>query len=156
MSNINQKHDLHQSAERMHQIKPSGLRKLFDLEHEIAQSATQKILSFGLGNLNIPVMPKIIHELKKALDDPITHRYSPNAGILELRSAIVEKYKNNYNLDYSPEQVIITSGCLEALFDTFLALINPGDEVLVQDPTLYFTGSSLWRKNKADSIKFSV
>ncbi len=123
------------SAERMYQIRPSGLRKLFDLEHKLSKSMTQKILSFGLGNLNIPIMSEIIEPLKQALDDPISHRYSPNAGLLELREALADKYKTKYHLDYSPDQFIVTSGCLEALLNTFIALINPGEEVLIQDPT---------------------
>jgi aspartate/methionine/tyrosine aminotransferase len=123
------------SAERMSQIRPSGLRKLFDLEHKLSKSMSLKILSFGLGNLNIPTMPEIIEGLKQSLDDPVTHRYSPNAGLLELRESLANKYKTKYKLDYSPEQFVVTSGCLEALLNTFVALINPGDEVLVQDPT---------------------
>jgi aspartate/methionine/tyrosine aminotransferase len=131
------------TAQRMSQIRPSGLRKLFDLEHKIAKSSSQKILSFGLGNLNIPVMPEIINQLKKELDDPISHRYSPNAGLFELREALASKYKTDYNLDYSPDHIIVTSGCLEALMDTFLALINPGDEVLVQDPTFGYYANQI-------------
>jgi aspartate aminotransferase len=123
------------SADRMSQIRPSGLRKLFDLEHKLSKSMSLKTLSFGLGNLNIPTMSEIIEQLKQALDDPITHRYSPNAGLLELREALANKYKTKYQLDYSPDQFVVTSGCLEALLNTFVALINPGDEVLVQDPT---------------------
>ncbi|MFX0171626.1 MAG: pyridoxal phosphate-dependent aminotransferase [Candidatus Hodarchaeota archaeon] len=131
------------TARRMSKIRPSGLRKLFDLEHKIAKSSSQKILSFGLGNLNIPVMPEIINQLKKELDEPISHRYSPNAGLLELREALAAKYKSEYKLDYSPDNIIVTSGCLEALMDTFLALINPGDEVLVQDPTFGYYANQI-------------
>ncbi|MFX0185814.1 MAG: hypothetical protein ACFE95_22240, partial [Candidatus Hodarchaeota archaeon] len=60
------------TAHRMSQIRPSGLRKLFDLEHKISKSSSQKTLSFGLGNLNIPVMPEIIQQLKIELDDPVS------------------------------------------------------------------------------------
>ncbi|MFX1517930.1 MAG: pyridoxal phosphate-dependent aminotransferase [Promethearchaeota archaeon] len=131
------------SAKRMLRIRPSGLRKLFELEHKIAQSSTHKILSFGLGNLNIPVMPEIINPLKSALDDPVSHRYSPNAGLQDLREAIVEKYKDKYRLDYSSNQVVVTSGCLEALIDTFIAYIDPGDEILIQDPTFGYYAAQI-------------
>lgn len=123
-----------QYANRIHDIRPSGLRKLFDLEYELSKSSDLKILSFGLGNLNIPVMPEIIEQLKKELNDPKSHSYTSNAGLLELRMAIVEKYRSQYQIDYNPEQVLVTSGCLEALFDTFLALVNPNDEILIPDP----------------------
>ncbi len=130
-------------AIRMSQIRPSGLRKLFDLEHKIAKSSSLKILSFGLGNLNIPTMPEIINQLKIALDDPLSHRYSPNAGLFELREALAARYKTEYHLDYSTDQIVVTSGCLEALIDTFFALINPGDEVLIQDPTFGYYASQI-------------
>ena len=131
------------AASRMSQIRPSGLRKLFDLEHKIAKSSSHKILSFGLGNLNIPTMPEIISQLKIALDDPVSHRYSPNAGLLELREALVAKYKKEYHLDYTTDQIVVTSGCLEALIDSFIALIDPGDEVLIQDPTFGYYASQI-------------
>lgn len=131
------------SASRMSRIRPSGLRKLFDLEHKIGKSSSQKVLSFGLGNLNIPTMPEIIDQLKIALDDPVSHRYSPNAGLLELREAIVEKYRTEYQLDYTPNQVVITSGCLEALIDTFIAFVDPGDEILIQDPTFGYYATQI-------------
>ncbi|MHA2305233.1 MAG: pyridoxal phosphate-dependent aminotransferase [Candidatus Hodarchaeales archaeon] len=130
-------------AKRLSSIRPSGLRKLFDLEHEIAKTSSSKILSFGLGNLNIPTMPQITSQLKGKIDDPIAHRYSSNAGLLELRESLSTKYKTRYNLDYNPEQIIITSGCLEALFDSFLAFINPGDEVLIQDPTFGYYSNQI-------------
>lgn len=136
-------HNPKRAANRMSQIRSSGLRKLFDLEHKIAKSSSLKILSFGLGNLNIPTMPEIINKLKIALDDPISHRYSPNAGLLDLREALVARYKSVYHLDYLTDQVIVTSGCLEALIDTFIALIDPGDEVLIQDPTFGYYASQI-------------
>ncbi|UCE15078.1 MAG: pyridoxal phosphate-dependent aminotransferase [Candidatus Heimdallarchaeota archaeon] len=123
------------AANRMTQIRSSGLRKLFDLEEKISKTSSQNILSFGLGNINIPVMQEIIEQLKTALDDPTSHRYTPNAGILELREVLASRYASAYGLDYSTDQIVVTSGCLEALIDTFIALIDPGDEVLVHDPT---------------------
>jgi len=123
-----------QYANRIRDIQPSGLRKLFDLEYELLKSSDLKILSFGLGNLNIPVMPEIIEQLKKELNEPISHSYTSNAGLLELRIAIADKYLSQYQIDYNPEQVLVTSGCLEALFDTFLTLVDPNDEVLIPDP----------------------
>ncbi|UCG90301.1 MAG: pyridoxal phosphate-dependent aminotransferase [Candidatus Heimdallarchaeota archaeon] len=131
------------TASRLSQIRPSGLRKLFDLEHKLSKSSSHKILSFGLGNLNIPTMPEIISQLKIALDDPVSHRYSPNAGLLELREALVARYKTEYHLDYTTDQIVITSGCLEALIDAFIALIDPGDEVLIQDPTFGYYASQI-------------
>ncbi|MHA2243635.1 MAG: pyridoxal phosphate-dependent aminotransferase [Candidatus Hodarchaeales archaeon] len=130
-------------ASRMSQIRPSGLRKLFDLEHKIGKTSSNKILSFGLGNLNIPTMPEIISQLKIALDDPVSHRYSPNAGLLELREALVAKYKKEYHLNYTTDQIVVTSGCLEALIDSFIAFVDPGDEILIQDPAFGYYASQI-------------
>ena len=143
MSMENKNADSKRIADRMSQIRPSGLRKLFDLEHKLATSSSNKILSFGLGDLNIPIMSEIINQLKTALDDPVSHRYSPNSGLLELREELVAKYQTEYHLDYTTEQVVVTSGCLEALIDTFFAIINPGDEVLIQDPTFGYYASQI-------------
>ncbi|MFW9854086.1 MAG: pyridoxal phosphate-dependent aminotransferase [Candidatus Thorarchaeota archaeon] len=131
--------DINRIANRMYQMRPSGLRKLFDLEREISPSVKRKILSFGLGNLNVPVPEAIIGQLKVVLDDPVSHRYSSNAGIWELREQLVKKYHNIYHITYTPDQFVVTAGALEALMDTFLALINPGDEVLIPIPAFgYF------------------
>ena len=127
-------------AQRISEIRPSGLRKLFDLEYKIAKSSSQKILSFGLGNLNIPTHSEIINKLKEKIDDPISHRYSSTAGLLELRESLVSKYKRLYNLDYTPDQVVITSGCLEVLFDTFLAITNPSKTCIFSPPLFVFSG----------------
>ncbi|MHA2427905.1 MAG: pyridoxal phosphate-dependent aminotransferase, partial [Candidatus Hermodarchaeia archaeon] len=71
-----------------------------------------------------------------------TH-YSSNAGIIELRQAIADRYSETYNLDYTPQEVLVTCGALEGLLDTMLALVNPGDRVLVQDPAFgYFSNQA--------------
>ncbi|NHJ01926.1 MAG: pyridoxal phosphate-dependent aminotransferase [Candidatus Heimdallarchaeota archaeon] len=132
-SNLNR--HLGKISSRMTQIQPSGLRELFDLEHKIAKSSSNTILSFGLGNLNIPTLSEIIEEMKIVLDNPVSHRYSSNAGILALREALSERYFSKYQLEYTTEQILVTGGSLEALFDVFIALLDPGDEVLIQDPT---------------------
>lgn len=142
------------SSDRLSELKPSGLRKLFDLEHKLSQQTEEKILSFGLGNLNIPIPQTIIDKLKDTLDDPVTHRYSPNAGLPTLREAIKDKYYNKYGVDQSFNDVVVTSGALEGLLDTFLAYINPGDEVIVQDPTFrYFDNQIMISGGKVVNAK---
>lgn len=146
--------DFNRVANRMSHIRPSGLRKLFDLEREINPSVTRNVLSFGLGNLNIPVPMPIIEQLKVALDDPVSHRYSSNAGIWELREQLVKKYQHTYNITYEPDQFVVTAGALEALMDIFLALINPGDEVLIPIPTFgYFANHVRFGGGKVRTIE---
>jgi len=86
------------------------MRALFDLSQK--KDHPMKLISFGLGDLNIPTPDPILDKVKQALDKPETSRYSSNAGILELRTALSEKYASQYGLDYSPEdEIIVTCGC---------------------------------------------
>jgi aspartate aminotransferase len=61
-------------------------------------------------------------------------RYTPNAGIAELRDALATKIRVRNGYDVEPEQVIVTSGGINALYTTLLALVGPGDDVLIPDP----------------------
>ena len=70
---------------------------------------------------------------KEALDQNFTF-YPPVNGYPELRKAICLKLKRDNNLDYSPEQVVVSTGAKQALANTMLSLVNPGDEVIVPAP----------------------
>lgn len=79
----------------------------------------------------------VIDYAKKALD--LGHlnknQYAPSMGTIELRTAISNNYKRFYKLDYNPQnEVVVTNGATEAIFCTILALVNPGDEVVVLEP----------------------
>ncbi len=75
--------------------------------------------------------------MKCALDQGETgkNQYAPSMGLLDLREAISENYRKFYSLDYSAQtEILVTNGATEALFSTSLALLNPGDEVIVLEP----------------------
>ncbi|MGD9212029.1 MAG: aminotransferase class I/II-fold pyridoxal phosphate-dependent enzyme, partial [Desulfobacteraceae bacterium] len=69
----------------------------------------------------------------KALNEGFTH-YTHSMGLLELRQAICDHYKNTYGTKVDPEQVVVTNGTSPAIFMTFAALLEPGDEVIISDP----------------------
>ena len=69
----------------------------------------------------------------KALDDGFTH-YTHSLGMLELREAICEYYHRVYGVSVDPDQVVVTSGSSPAIFMTFAALLEPGDQVILSDP----------------------
>jgi aspartate/methionine/tyrosine aminotransferase len=69
----------------------------------------------------------------KALDDGFTH-YTHSLGMLELREAICEYYHKVYGVSVDPDQVVVTSGSSPAIFMTFAALLEPGDQVILSDP----------------------
>ncbi len=76
----------------------------------------------------------VIELAAKALRDS-KNQYAPSFGILPLRSAIAANYKRFYNLDYDPmNEVLVTNGATEAIYCTIMALVNPGDEVVVFEP----------------------
>lgn len=106
----------------------SGIRRMFDLAAEY-----DDIVSLCLGEPNFATPEHIKNAAKEALDRDLTH-YTPNAGLTELRDAITRKYKRDFDLEYSTENVMITAGAMEALFLSMLTTLNPGDEIIVPDP----------------------
>ncbi len=117
-------------ASRMKSVRPSGIRRMFDLAQGV-----EGIISFGIGD-PVPAFdtPAFIKEAaKKALDEGCS-AYSPNLGFVQLREQIVNKYKIEYGLDYSLDDVCVTCGGGEALYLACQALIDPGDEILIPDP----------------------
>lgn len=109
-------------------IKPSGIRKLFDLAQD-----RKGLVSFGIGEPDFVTPIHIREEAKKALDEGYT-RYTPNLGFPELREAISIKLKQKNKVPITPDEVVVTSGGTEALFFAFYTLLNPGDEVIIPDP----------------------
>ncbi len=120
-------------------VKPSGLRELFDIANRLRKEG-KEVISLGIGDLDIETPKPIINAMKKALDEGKT-KYSSNNGIIELREAIAAKYSNDYSINYSPEtEVCVTCGALEALFDVAHATFVSGDEFLTPDPDFsYFS-----------------
>lgn len=109
-------------------IKPSGIRKLFDLAQD-----KKDLVSFGIGEPDFITPAHIRKAAKKALDEGYTH-YTPNLGFPELREALSDKLKQKNKISVTPEEVIVTSGGTEALFFSFYTLINPGEEIIIPDP----------------------
>ena len=124
-------------ASRLREVSPSGLRELFDLGAKL-RAQGKDVISLGIGDLDLPLPDLILKALTDAIENGKTH-YSSNPGIPELRSLISQRFQETYGTDYSEDEVLVTCGALEGLFDTMMALIEPGDHVLVQDPTFgYF------------------
>lgn len=88
-------------------------------------------LSLGEPDFNTPDFIK--EAAKKAIDDNYSH-YTPVNGLLEVREAISNKFKRDNDLDYSPDQIVISTGAKQSIANLMLSLINPGDEVLLPSP----------------------
>jgi len=116
-------------AQRVAGLKPSGIRKFFDIV------ATMKdVISLGIGEPDFTTPQPILEAGIRSLQNGETH-YTSNNGKIELRQGIVENLKNLYNVSYDPaSEVIAAVGVSEALYLTFTALLEQGDEVIIPTP----------------------
>jgi len=114
---------------RVAALKPSGIRKFFDI------AATMKnVISLGIGEPDFTTPPAILEAGIESLRRGDTH-YTSNPGILELRKALAAHLDKLYGVSYDPVgEVIITVGGSEALYLTFTAILDPGDEVIILTP----------------------
>jgi aspartate aminotransferase len=88
-------------------------------------------LSIGEPDFNTP--EEVKNYAKQAIDDNWTH-YPPVPGYLDLRQAISKKFKRDNNLDYAPEQIIVSTGAKQSIYQVVMSLVNPGDEVIIPTP----------------------
>jgi aspartate/methionine/tyrosine aminotransferase len=110
----------------------SGIRKIFE-EVTRREGAGEKIIHLEIGRPDFDTPAHIKEAAKKALDEGKVH-YSSNYGIPELRQAIAEKLKQENDLSFDPAEIIVNCGTTESISMTMMALLSPGDEVLVPDP----------------------
>ena len=121
-----------QLAKRVSELSESETLQMAKLSRELKAQGKDIIdLSLGEPDFDTPVFIKAA--AKKALDDGFT-KYSPVAGFLDLRKAIAEKFQRDNHLIFSPEQIVVSTGAKQSIANAVLALINPGDEVIVPSP----------------------
>lgn len=93
------------------------------------------IINLGQGNPDQPTPPHIVKALQQAATDPLCHKYSPFRGIQQLKQAAADFYKREYNVHIDPNtEVAILSGAKIGLVELPLAILNPGDYMLLPDP----------------------
>ena len=119
-------------AQRLASVAPSATLKAA-AEAEKLRQAGITVVDFTAGEPDFPTPEHVKAAGKAAIDANFT-RYTPAAGIMELRKAICTRYKNQYGVDITPQEVLMTAGGKQALFNTALALFNPGDEVITHAP----------------------
>ncbi len=116
-------------SKRVAGLKPSGIRKFFDI------AATMKdVISLGIGEPDFTTPEPILQAGIRSLQNGETH-YTSNWGRIELRQAIADNLKKLYGVSYNPEnEIIATVGVSEALYLTMVAVLDPGDEVIIPTP----------------------
>lgn len=124
---------MNKQAEKMGKIPFSAIRNVFS-EVEKLRSEGKEIISLGIGEPDFGTPEHICEAMIEATRNGAT-RYTPNKGIPELREAIIKKLKNDNGVSYELEEIICTVGVAEGVFVALSAFLDPGDEVLVPDPS---------------------
>lgn len=115
---------------QVREIKPSGIRKFFDIAETMSE-----VISLGVGEPDFPTPWQIRKAGIKSLEDSKT-RYTSNRGLQELRETIASYMSRKYQLNYEPlTEILVTVGGSEAIDACLRAVINPGDEVIIPQPS---------------------
>ena len=128
--------ELKRISSRISAIAESATLKV-DAKAKALQAAGRPVISYAAGEPDFPTPAHIVEAALVAVKDPKNHRYTPAAGLPELRQAIADKTKRDSGWAVDPSQVIVTNGGKQAVYQAFATLVDPGDEVLV--PTPYWT-----------------
>ncbi len=113
-------------------IAPSATLAM-DTKAKAMKAAGEDVIGLAAGEPDFDTPEMIRDAMKEALDRGMT-RYAPVPGTLELRKAIVDKLKRDNGLTYETGQIIVSNGAKHSLYNTFFALLNDGDEVIVPTP----------------------
>ena len=121
-----------QLSDRLNRLAPSATLAMSQKSSEMKAQGIDVInMSVGEPDFNTP--ENIKEAAKKAIDDNFS-RYSPVPGYPDLRKAIVAKLKNENGLDYTVNEVLVSNGAKQSVCNTVMALVNPGDEVIIPAP----------------------
>jgi aspartate aminotransferase len=119
-----------QISNRGVEMPQSPIRKLAPLAFAAEQRGL-KVYRLNIGQPDLPTPKKALDALKNV--DRTTLEYSPSQGYLSLRQKLV-RYYNRFNIELTPEDIIITTGGSEAVLFAFMSCLNPGDEIIVPEP----------------------
>lgn len=121
-----------QLSDRLQRLAPSATLAMSQKSSEMKAQGIDVInLSVGEPDFNTP--DTIKEAAKKAVDDNFS-RYSPVPGYMDLREAIVAKLKNENKLNYTTSEILVSNGAKQSVCNTIMALVNPGDEVIIPTP----------------------
>jgi aspartate aminotransferase len=119
-------------ADRTTRIAASPTMKVTATVDRLRRSGVE-VIDFGAGEPDFPTPDAIKTAAHEAIDKNFT-RYTPAAGIADLKRAICDRYRTDYGVEYTEAQVIVTAGGKQALYNTALSLFGPGDEVITHAP----------------------
>ena len=105
-----------------------------DAKAKALKAAGRPVIGFGAGEPDFPTPGYIVEAAQRACEVPRFHKYTPAAGLPELREAIAVKTARDSGYQVEPSQVLVTNGGKQAVYETFATLLDPGDEVIVPAP----------------------
>jgi aspartate aminotransferase len=105
-----------------------------DAKAKALKAAGRPVIGFGAGEPDFPTPDYIVDAAADACRDTRNHRYTPAGGLPELKTAIVEKTLRDSGYEIDPAQVLVTNGGKQAIYESFAAVLDPGDEVIVPAP----------------------
>ncbi|MEN9923481.1 MAG: hypothetical protein RIS09_995 [Actinomycetota bacterium] len=105
-----------------------------DAKAKALKAAGAPVIGFGAGEPDFPTPDYIVQSAIEALKNPANYRYTPAAGLPELKEAIAQKTLRDSGLAVTPSQVLVTNGGKQAVYQAFATIIDPGDEVLLPAP----------------------
>ena len=115
---------------KVKEVKPSGIRKFFDIAEQM-----EDVISLGVGEPDFQTPWQIRQAGIRSLENGRT-KYTSNWGLIQLRNEIARYVKRKYNLNYNPEhEILVTVGGSEAIDMCVRALVEPGDEVIIPQPS---------------------
>lgn len=105
-----------------------------DAKAKALKAEGRPVIGFGAGEPDFPTPDYIVEAAIEAARVPANHRYTPAGGLPELKKAIVEKTRRDSGYEVAPEQVLVTNGGKQAVYEAFATIVDPGDEVLLPAP----------------------
>ena len=119
-------------ADRINALEESSTLAMTKKARELAAEG-HKVISLSVGEPDFKTPAHICEAAKKAIDDGF-HGYSPVAGYPDLRKAIADKLKRDNNIDWKPENIVVSTGAKHSLANAIQVLVNPGEEVVILAP----------------------
>ncbi len=140
-----------QLAKRLDRVTEPQTIKMAKLSRELREKGIN-IIDLSIGEPDFRTPQHICDAATKAMDEGY-NKYAPVAGFPELRQAICTKLKRDNNLDYAPNEIIVSTGAKQSLANAILSIINPGDEVLI--PTPYWVTYSALVRLAEGKVKYT-
>jgi aspartate/methionine/tyrosine aminotransferase len=134
-----------------------------DAKAKALKAQGEPVIGYGAGEPDFPTPVHIVEAAAKACYDPANYKYTPTAGLPELREAIAAKSMRDSGLEIKASQVLVTNGGKHAVISAFMSVLNPGDEVLIPAPywttypeAVYLTGATAVPVTTSEANGFRV